>query len=136
MSDAVYYEKPALLHRDTHRHRKVAASTSFAFAAKANSLALAGLLADATPRWQALADEIGGADLLQDHMAHAITPAAGPAIGVTCTSLAKPAVANAADIAAPVNPAASRSSHQANTLGPAPEMLAFGVDWLESRFGR
>lgn len=42
MSDAVYYEKPVLLHRDTHRHRKVAASTSFAFAAKANSLYLAG----------------------------------------------------------------------------------------------
>lgn len=35
-------------------------------AAKANSLALAGLLVDATPRWQALAEEIGGADLLQD----------------------------------------------------------------------
>lgn len=42
MSDAVYYEKPVLLHRDTHRHRKVAASNSFAFAAKANSLYLAG----------------------------------------------------------------------------------------------
>ena len=42
MSDAVYYEKPVLLHRDTHRNRKVAASTSFAFASKANSLYLAG----------------------------------------------------------------------------------------------
>lgn len=35
-------------------------------AARANALALAGLLADAGPRWQALAAEIGGADLLQD----------------------------------------------------------------------
>jgi hypothetical protein len=34
MSDAIYYEKPVLLHRDTHRHRKVAASSSFAFAAQ------------------------------------------------------------------------------------------------------
>lgn len=42
MADAVYYEKPVLLHRDTHRHRKVAASNSFAFARKANSLYLAG----------------------------------------------------------------------------------------------
>jgi D-amino-acid dehydrogenase len=35
-------------------------------AARRNALALAGLLADATPRWQALADQIGGAALLQD----------------------------------------------------------------------
>jgi len=35
-------------------------------AARANAMALAGLLADASPRWQALAAEIGGADLLQD----------------------------------------------------------------------
>lgn len=42
MSDAVYYEKPVLLHRDTHRNLKVAPSNSFAFARKANSLYLAG----------------------------------------------------------------------------------------------
>jgi D-hydroxyproline dehydrogenase len=35
-------------------------------AARRNAMTLAGLLADATPRWQALAAEIGGADLLQD----------------------------------------------------------------------
>ncbi|MCY1127418.1 FAD-dependent oxidoreductase [Frigidibacter sp. RF13] len=35
-------------------------------AARRNAMVLAGLLADATPRWQALATEIGGADLLQD----------------------------------------------------------------------
>ncbi len=35
-------------------------------AAHANARALAALLADATARWQALAGEIGGADLLQD----------------------------------------------------------------------
>ncbi len=33
--------------------------------ARANSLALAALLADATPRWQGLAAEIGGTDLLR-----------------------------------------------------------------------
>jgi hypothetical protein len=42
MSDAVYYEKPVLLHRDTHRRVKVARSSSYAFARKANSLYLAG----------------------------------------------------------------------------------------------
>src|SRR5438105_5567685 len=43
MSDAVYYEKPVLLDRDKHRRRRVAPSTSFAFARKANSLYLAGV---------------------------------------------------------------------------------------------
>jgi hypothetical protein len=43
MSDAVYYEKPVLLNRDKHRQRKVLASTSYAFARKANSLYLAGV---------------------------------------------------------------------------------------------
>ena len=35
-------------------------------AARRNAMTLAALLADATPRWHALAAEIGGADLLQD----------------------------------------------------------------------
>jgi D-amino-acid dehydrogenase len=35
-------------------------------AARRNAMVLAGLLADATPRWQALAADIGGSDLLQD----------------------------------------------------------------------
>ncbi|RYG13331.1 MAG: SapC family protein [Burkholderiales bacterium] len=43
MSDALYYEKPVLLNRDKHRHRKVLPSTSYAFARKANSLYLAGV---------------------------------------------------------------------------------------------
>jgi hypothetical protein len=43
MSDAMYYEKPVLLDRDKHRKRRVQASTSFAFARKANSLYLAGV---------------------------------------------------------------------------------------------
>jgi len=43
VSDAVYYEKPVLLNRDKHRKRRVQASTSFAFARKANSLYLAGV---------------------------------------------------------------------------------------------
>ena len=42
MSDLVYYEKPVLLDRDKHRHRRVKPGTSFAFAARANSLYLAG----------------------------------------------------------------------------------------------
>lgn len=43
MSDALYYEKPVLLDRDKHRHRKVLPSASYAFARKANSLYLAGV---------------------------------------------------------------------------------------------
>ena len=43
MSDALYYERPVLLNRDKHRHRKVLPSTSYAFAQKANSLYLAGV---------------------------------------------------------------------------------------------
>lgn len=43
MSDMVYYEKPVLLDRDKHRKRKVKASSSFAFARKANSLYIAGV---------------------------------------------------------------------------------------------
>ncbi|MDB5871977.1 MAG: hypothetical protein JWQ07_1419 [Ramlibacter sp.] len=43
MSDAVYYERPVLLDREKHRKRRVRASSSFAFARKANSLYLAGV---------------------------------------------------------------------------------------------
>ena len=43
MSNEMYYEKPVLLNRDTHRDRKVKPSASFAFARKANSLYLAGV---------------------------------------------------------------------------------------------
>lgn len=43
MSDAMYYEKPVLLNRDKHRKRRVRASSSFAFARKANSLFLAAV---------------------------------------------------------------------------------------------
>lgn len=43
MSDAIYYEKPVLLNRDKHRHRKIVPSTGFGFARKANSLYLAGV---------------------------------------------------------------------------------------------
>ena len=43
MSDSVYYEKPVLLDRDKHRHRKVLPSANFSFAQKANSLFLAAV---------------------------------------------------------------------------------------------
>lgn len=43
MSDAVYYEKPVALDREKHRRLKVRPTGSFAFAAKANSLYLAGV---------------------------------------------------------------------------------------------
>ncbi|MDB5859167.1 MAG: hypothetical protein JWQ76_2856 [Ramlibacter sp.] len=43
MSEPMYYEKPVLLDRTKHRRRKVKASTSFAFARKANSVYLAGV---------------------------------------------------------------------------------------------
>ncbi len=39
----MFYDKPVLLNRDVHRHKKVAASTSFAFARRAHSLFLAGV---------------------------------------------------------------------------------------------
>ena len=43
MSDALYYEKPVLLDREKHRGRRVRATSSFAFASKANSLFLAAV---------------------------------------------------------------------------------------------
>ena len=43
MSDAVYYEKPVALDREKHRKLKVRATGSFGFAARANSLYLAGV---------------------------------------------------------------------------------------------
>jgi len=43
MSDGLYYEKPVLLNRDTHRRRRIRPSTTFAFARRANSLYLAGV---------------------------------------------------------------------------------------------
>lgn len=43
MSEAMYYEQPVLLDRHLHRRRRVKASSSFAFARKANSLYLAGV---------------------------------------------------------------------------------------------
>ncbi|MGE4240591.1 SapC family protein [Ramlibacter sp.] len=43
MSENMYYEKPVLLDRDKHRRRRVRPSDSFAFAAKANSLYVAGV---------------------------------------------------------------------------------------------
>ncbi|RYZ00670.1 MAG: SapC family protein [Comamonadaceae bacterium] len=43
MADTAYYEKPVLLDREQHRSRRVKGSNSFAFAAKANSLYLAGV---------------------------------------------------------------------------------------------
>jgi hypothetical protein len=43
MSDLVYYERPVLLDRDKHRQRRVRAGNSFAFAARANALVLAGV---------------------------------------------------------------------------------------------
>src|SRR5690606_18072209 len=55
---------------------------------------------------------------------HDSTRAAGPATGLRCTSLSKPARANATAMPAAARSASARDSHQANTLGPAPEMLA------------
>lgn len=41
MSDTLYYDKPVLLNRDKHRHRRIRATPGFAFARNANSLYLA-----------------------------------------------------------------------------------------------
>ena len=43
MSDTLYYDKPVLLNRDKHRHRRIRATPGFAFARNANSLFLAGV---------------------------------------------------------------------------------------------
>ena len=43
MSQALYYEKPVLLHRDTHRHRRIRPSTGFGFARHANAVVVAGV---------------------------------------------------------------------------------------------
>ena len=41
MSDTLYYDKPVLLNRDKHRHRRIRPTPGFAFARNANSLYLA-----------------------------------------------------------------------------------------------
>lgn len=43
MSDAIYYDRPALLDRERHRRLRVRTSSSFAFARQANSVYLAGV---------------------------------------------------------------------------------------------
>jgi SapC len=43
MAAVMFYEKPVLLNRESHRGKKIAPSTSFAFAKKANSLYMAGV---------------------------------------------------------------------------------------------
>jgi len=43
MPDTLYYDKPVLLNRDKHRHRRIRATPGFAFARNANSLYLAGV---------------------------------------------------------------------------------------------
>jgi hypothetical protein len=43
MAAVMFYEKPVLLNRETHKNSKIAPSSSFAFASKANSLYLAGV---------------------------------------------------------------------------------------------
>ncbi len=42
MAAVMFYEKPVLLNRESHKSKKIAPSTSFAFAQKSNSLYLAG----------------------------------------------------------------------------------------------
>ena len=43
MSDTLYYDRPVLLNRDKHRHRRIRPTPGFAFARNANSLYLAGV---------------------------------------------------------------------------------------------
>ena len=43
MAAVIFYEKPVLLNREAHKAQKIALSSSFAFAKKANSLYLAGV---------------------------------------------------------------------------------------------
>ena len=43
MAAVMFYEKPVLLNREAHKAKKIALSSSFSFAQKANSLYLAGV---------------------------------------------------------------------------------------------
>lgn len=43
MASVMFYEKPVLLNRETHRTKKIAPNASYAFASKANSLYMAGV---------------------------------------------------------------------------------------------
>jgi SapC len=43
MATVMFYEKPVLLNREVHKPKKIVSSGSFAFAAKANSLYMAGV---------------------------------------------------------------------------------------------
>jgi hypothetical protein len=43
MAAVMFYDKPVLLNRDSHKSKKIASSNSFAFASKANSLYVAGV---------------------------------------------------------------------------------------------
>jgi hypothetical protein len=43
MTQTLYYEKPVLLHRDTHRKRRIKPSTGFGFARHANSVVVTGV---------------------------------------------------------------------------------------------
>lgn len=43
MSAVMFYSKPVLLNRESHKHKKISPSSSFSFAAKANSLYMAGV---------------------------------------------------------------------------------------------
>jgi hypothetical protein len=43
VASVMFYEKPVLLNRETHKTKKIAPSASYAFASKANSLYLAGV---------------------------------------------------------------------------------------------
>jgi hypothetical protein len=61
MAGVMFYERPVLLNRETHRHRKIATSSSFAFAAKANSLYVAGVeFTEACKEYPIVFTEVGG----------------------------------------------------------------------------
>jgi hypothetical protein len=61
MAAVMFYEKPVLLNREAHRAKKIAASTSFAFAGKANSLYMAGVeFIEACKEYPIVFTQVGG----------------------------------------------------------------------------
>jgi hypothetical protein len=61
MAAVMFYEKPVLLNRESHKAKKIAPGASFAFAGKANSLYLAGVeFIEACKEYPIVFTQVGG----------------------------------------------------------------------------
>jgi SapC len=65
MASVMFYEKPVLLNRELHKNKKIAHSSSFAFAQKANSLYLAGVeFVEACKEYSIVFTQVPGAKIV------------------------------------------------------------------------